>query len=90
MYMWDELADNNQDFKKDFNNVFNNPDVNKANYGCTANLYDQYVNMELTLNWVGDRSEFTRVKKILKDANVRTIGVANDNPILDSRMYEVE
>ena len=48
--MWDELADNNQDFKKDFNNVFNNPDVNKADYGCTANSYDQYVNMELTLN----------------------------------------
>ena len=38
----------------------------------------------------GDRSEFTRVKKRLKDANGRPIGVANDNTILDSRMYEVE
>ena len=45
--------------------------------------------MELTLDQRGDRSEFVRVKKIFKDANVGPIGVANDNPILDSRMYEV-
>ena len=30
------------------------------------------------------------MKKRLKDANGRPIGVANDNPILNSRMYEVE
>ena len=30
------------------------------------------------------------MKKRLKDANGRPIGVANDNPILDLRMYEVE
>ena len=46
--------------------------------------------MELTLDRGGDRPEFARVKKILKDANGRQIGVANENPILDSRMYEVE
>ena len=34
--------------------------------------------------------EFSRVKKILKDSNGRPIGVANYNPILDLRMYEVE
>ena len=36
----------------------------------------------------GDRPYFARVKKILKDANGRPTGVANDNPILDSIMYE--
>ena len=46
--------------------------------------------MELTLDQRGDRPEFTRVRKILKYENVRPIGVANDNPILDSQMYEVE
>ena len=30
------------------------------------------------------------MKKSLEDANGRPIGVANDNPILDSIMYEVE
>ena len=38
----------------------------------------------------GYKPEFARVKKRLKDANRRPICVANDNPILDSRMYEVE
>ena len=46
--------------------------------------------MELTLYQGGDRPEFARVNKILKDANGRPIGVANDNPMLDSQMYEVE
>ena len=30
------------------------------------------------------------VKKILKETNGRLIGVDNDKPILESRMYEVE
>ena len=46
--------------------------------------------MELELDRGGDRPEFARVKKILKDANLRLISVANDNPILDSQIYEVE
>ena len=45
--------------------------------------------MELTLDQGGDRPEFTRVKKILKDANVRPIGVANNNLILDTWMYKL-
>ena len=88
--MWDELAENGEDFKEEFNKVFNNPDVKEADDGFTADLYDQYVNMELTLDQGGDRPEFERVKKILKDANDRPIGAANENLILDSRMYEVE
>ena len=36
------------------------------------------------------RPEFSRVKKILKDANEVPIGVANDKPILDSIIYEVK
>ena len=46
--------------------------------------------MELTLDQGGDRTEFARVKKILKDENIRPIGVANKNAILDAWMYEVE
>ena len=45
--------------------------------------------MELTLDREGDRPKFARVKKRLKDANGRPIGVANENLILDSRMNEV-
>ena len=28
--MWAELAENDEDFKKEFNKVFNNPDVKEA------------------------------------------------------------
>ena len=48
------------------------------------------ITMELTLYCGGDSPEFARVKNILKGANGRPIGVANDKPILDSRIYEVE
>ena len=38
----------------------------------------------------GNRPKFARLKKRLKDANGIPIGVAIENLILDSRMYEVE
>jgi len=34
-------------------------------------------------------SKFAKVTKRLKDKNGIPIGTANDNPLLDSRMYEV-
>ena len=37
------------------------------------------------MNQGGDRPEFSRVKKILEDANGRPIVVANENPILKTR-----
>ena len=46
--------------------------------------------MELTLDQGGERPKIARVKMILKDANRRPISVANENLILESRMYEVE
>ena len=46
--------------------------------------------MELALPRNGDHSEFAKVTKRLKDANELPIGTANQNPILDTRMYEVE
>ena len=46
--------------------------------------------MELELPRNGDQPEFARFTKRLKDANGLPIGTANQNPILDSRMYEVE
>ena len=50
-----------------------------------------YLNMELALPQ-GDSLEprMARVTKRLKDANGIPIGTADDNPLLDMRMYEVE
>jgi hypothetical protein len=53
-------------------------------------LDDTYLNMELALPRSGGDVEFARVVKRLRDKDGIPIGTANDNPILDSRMYEVE
>ena len=46
--------------------------------------------MELALPRDGAEVQFGRVAKRLRDKDGLPIGTANDNPILDTRMYEVE
>ena len=53
-------------------------------------LEDTYLNMELAMDRNSDGPEYARVTKRLRDANGLPIGLAHDNPILDTRMYEVE
>ena len=89
MEIWDELVEDDKEFQYEFNKLFDKPAVKEEDEEFTTDLYDNYVNMELTLYRGGYRPEFARVKKRLKNANGRPIRVANDNPTLDSRMYEV-
>ena len=46
--------------------------------------------MEVALPRDSEGPEFARVTKCLRDANGLPIGTANNNPILNRRMYEVE
>ena len=46
--------------------------------------------MEIALPRDDDGPTFAKVTKSLRDANGIPIGTANDNPILDTRVYEVE
>ena len=46
--------------------------------------------MELDIDRGGEQPEFAKVTKRLKDHRGNPIGTANNNPILDTRMYEVE
>ena len=46
--------------------------------------------MELALPRYGGETTFARVTKRLKDANGLPIGTSHENPILDTRVYEVE
>ena len=46
--------------------------------------------MEMVLDRGGEQPEYAKVKKRLKENQGRPIGTASDNPILDTRMYEVE
>jgi len=65
-------------------------DVPEADDVFDPNDYDSYIEMELNIDRGGEHAEFARVKKRLKDHRGNAIGIANTNPILDTRMYEVE
>jgi len=57
----------------------------------TPDSFDSYVNMELSLPRGQDNTmEFAHVLKRKKDNDGNPIGIANDNFILDSRVYIVE
>ena len=81
----------NPDFQEEFNSVTSNEEVKEDDDQFTLDTYDTYLNMELALPQ-GDSLEprMARVTKRLKDANGIPIGTADDNPLLNTRMYEVE
>ena len=51
---------------------------------------DKYLNMELAIPRDGDGPDFAKMTKRLRDKDMLTIGRSHNNPILDTRMYEVE
>ena len=78
------------DFQEEFDNAVNNPEVKEAEL-FTPDTYDQYIQMELALPQSDSlEPQLARVTKQLKDANGISIGTADQNPLLDTRMYEVE
>ena len=52
--------------------------------------FDNYINMKLALYRHDYGPEFARVNKRLTEKDGRPIRIAAYNPILDTRMYEVE
>ena len=88
---WSEPVDD-LDFHDEFHNVVSNPEVPEADQQFTLDVFDdRYLNMELALPH-GDEAtpQYAKVTKRLRDANGIPIGTADDYPILDTRMYEVE
>jgi hypothetical protein len=87
---WSELLETDPDFAEEFAQTFNNPDVPEADDTFDPDSYDSYLGMELALDRDGQEPQFARVSKRLKDNSGAPIGQANNNPILDTRLYEVE
>ena len=50
MEMWVELAEDDEDFQSDFNKVFDNSAVKESDEEFTTDSYNNYFNMELTLD----------------------------------------
>ena len=80
------------DYLDEFHNVVSNPEVPEADQQFTPDVFDdRYLNMELALPHGEEATpQYAKVTKRLRDANGIPIGTADDNPILDTRMYEVE
>ena len=91
-YDWtDHPFEEDPDLIEEFHDMISNNELKDADETFTPNVYDMYLNMELAIPQ-GDSLEprLARVTKRLKDANGLPIRLANENPILDTRMYEGE
>ena len=92
-YDWsDHPFDEDIDFVEEFHSVISNSEIKEADEEFTPDTYDdRYLNMELTVPR-GDNPnpQYAKVTKRLRDADGIPIGTVNENPIVDSRMYEVE
>ena len=81
----------NDEFIKEYGRTINDPSLREADADFTPDAYDDtYLNMELALPRDGAEVQFGRVVKRFRDKDGLPIGTAHDNPILNTRMYEVE
>ena len=88
---YQDLIEVDPDFAEEFTKTFSNDEVKEADSEeFTPEQYDQYINMELSIHRGDEYPEMGRVTKRIKDQHGNPVGVANDNPILDTRMYNVE
>ena len=88
----DHPYDKDIDFVEEFHSVVSNSKIKETAEEFTADTYnDRYLNMELAIPR-GDNPnpQYAKVTNRLRDTDGITIGMANENPIFDSRMYEVE
>ena len=87
---WADLLENDEDFRDEFTRIFDNDDIKEADDITPEALDDTYLKMEVALPRDGEGPELAHVVKRLRDKNGIPIGTANDNPMLDTRIYEVE
>ena len=89
---WADMLNNDDDFREKFECIFNNdeiPEADEVEY-TPDTLDDTYLKMEVSLPRDGEGPELACVIKRLREKDGIPIGTANDNPILDSQVYEVE
>ena len=85
------MLEDDEYFRNTFDRIYQDKDIHEAEDVFTPEIIvDTYMNMEVSLPRDSEGPEFTRVTKRLKDANGLPIGTSNENPILYTRVYEVE
>ena len=76
---------------EEFNKIVSDNNIKEADATFTPELFDDtYLNMELALARDAGETTFASITKRLKDVNGLPIGTSHKNPILDTRVYEVE
>jgi len=94
---WADLMEDDADFRDEFFKIYGDDRIAEADDQSKGTdeyspevLDSMFLNMELALPRGDDGPTFARVKKRLKDADGKPVGVAHKNPVLDTRMFEVE
>jgi hypothetical protein len=92
---WNDFPiEEDPDFVAEFQDIVSDEELPDVDDSFTPDVFDDtYLNMEIALPrgaGVQDDVQFARVTKRLRDKDGRPIGTANDNPLLDTREYEVE
>jgi hypothetical protein len=88
--MWADYAEIDEDFREEFYKVYGDDSIKEADDFSPLITDTNYLNMELALPRDGEEPAFARVTKRMKDDNGNPVGRAHANPILDTRMFEVE
>jgi hypothetical protein len=79
------------DFREEFFRVYQNDDVKEADEEPSPEISDVHLlNVELALPRDGERPEFARVTKRLRDEDGKPVGRASNNLVSDTRVFEVE
>jgi hypothetical protein len=90
--LWADLRETDDDFREEFFKVYQDSDLpNAEDEEPTPGITDaELLSMELALPRDGDGPELARVKRRKTDRDGKPIGRAHKNPILDTRVFEVE
>ena len=70
--------------------MLNNANIPEADYFTPEKLEYTYVDVEISLPIDVEGTDFAKVMKFLWDVKGIPIGRSNENPMLDTRVYEVE
>ena len=92
---WNDYpVEDDPDFVEEFQNVVSDHSMPEQDDIFTPDVFDDsYLHMEIALPRGGgdqEDTQFGKVTKRLHDKEGWLIGMANDNPMLDTQEYEVE
>jgi len=87
---WADLMAMDDDFREEFFQTYADKNIKEADDYSPEVLDSMFINMELALPRGDDGPTLARVRKRLKDNDGKPIGIAHKNPILDTRLFEVE